>query len=83
MKWISPAPTKIPHKDDKLVDRVAWRNPKVYDRMHKLVELEEWIQGIEKIFTTAEVPEDKKVNTWKFYLTAKLMFDGTLLRIGS
>ena len=33
--------------------------------------LEEWIQGIEEIFTVVEVLEDKKVNIRTFYLTVE------------
>jgi len=43
-----------------LVDRVARRNSKVYDRNYDLVVLEEWVRGIEKIVTVVEVPEEKK-----------------------
>jgi len=38
------------------------------------LELEEWIRGIEKIFTTLEFPEDKKVNIGIFYLTKEVRF---------
>ena len=43
-------------------------NPKVYDGNLDLVELEDWISGMEKIFTVVEVPEEKKVNILTFYL---------------
>jgi len=33
------------------------------------VELEEWIRGMEKIFTVVEVLGDNKVNIGTFYLT--------------
>jgi len=69
MKRIFPAPSGIPPKDDKLVDRVAQCNPKVYDRKYALVELNEWIRGMEKIFTVVKVPDEKKVNIGTFYLT--------------
>jgi len=35
------------------------------------VEPEEWIRGMEKIFTIVEVPRDKKVNIETFYLTGE------------
>jgi len=82
-KLIPPAPTEIPPKDDKLADKVAWENPKVYDGKHDLVELEEWIRGMEKIFTVVEVSEDKKMNIGTFYLIGEAEFGTTLLRIGS
>jgi len=45
MKQIAPVPTENPHKDDKLVDRIAWCNPKVYDgkcdRVNSTNELEQ------------------------------------------
>jgi len=33
------------------------------------VELENWIRGIEKIFTVLDVSEEKKANIGTFYLT--------------
>jgi len=68
MKWIPPTPIGILAKDDKLADKVAWLNPKVYDGQYDLVELEEWMRGMEKIFTIVEVLEDTKVNIRMFYL---------------
>jgi len=47
------------------------------------VELEAWIRGIEKIFTTVEIPKDKKVAFGTFYLTKEVDFWWKLLRIGS
>ena len=35
------------------------------------MELDEWILGMEKIFTVVEVPGDKKVNIGTFYLTGE------------
>jgi len=32
------------------------------------LELEEWIGGMEKIFTVIKVPEEKRVNIMTFYL---------------
>ena len=37
--------------------------PKVHDANYALVVLEEWVRGMEKIFTMLEVSEEKKVNT--------------------
>jgi len=59
MKRIPQIPVEIPPKEDKLADRVAWHNPKVYDGSYNLVVLEEWIRVMEKIFTVVEVPEGK------------------------
>jgi len=66
MKQIPPAPSEIPRKDDKLADRVARHNLKVYDGKYDLVELEEWIRGMENIFTVVEIPNEKKVNIRTF-----------------
>ena len=60
-----------PPKSDKLADRVARRNPKVYDRNLDPVELEDWIRGMEKIFVVVEVPKEKKVNIGTFCLIAE------------
>jgi len=38
------------------------------------VERATWIRGIENIFTTVKVPEDKEVNMRTFYLTKKVDF---------
>jgi len=62
---------KNPLKSDKLADRATSHNPKVYDENLDLVELEDWIRGMEKIFTVIEVPKEKKVNIWTFYLTGE------------
>lgn len=77
MKRIPAAPSgsevlpEHPPRSDKLVDRVARRNPKVYDGNLDVVELEDWIRGMEKIFTVVEVPEEKKVNRGAFYLAGE------------
>ena len=71
MKQIHQVPTKTPPKDDKLADRVARRNPKVYDRNYDPIVLEEWVRGMEKIFAVVEVPEEKKVNTLTYYLSSQ------------
>ena len=42
MKRIPQVPTVTPPKDDKLADRVAWHNAKVYDENYDVVVLEEW-----------------------------------------
>ena len=55
MKRIPAAPLgsqvlpEHPPRADKLADRVARRNPKVYDGSLDPVELEDWIRGMEKI----------------------------------
>jgi len=43
----------------------------VYDENYDPVPLEEWVRGIEKIFTMVEVPEEKKVNIGTYYLTGE------------
>jgi len=42
IKRVPPAPSKIPPKNDRLADRVAQHNPKVYDGKNDPMELEEW-----------------------------------------
>jgi len=71
MKRIFHVPTETPHKDDKLSDRIARRNPKVRDGNYGPVVLEKWVKGMEKIFTVVEVPEEKKVNIETYYLTGE------------
>ena len=71
MKWIPQVPTETPPKDDKLADRVARYNPKVYDEKYDPVELKEWVRGMKKIFTLAEVPEENEINTWTYYMTGE------------
>jgi len=34
--------------------------------------MEEWIRGMEKIFTVVEVPEEKKVNVGTYYLIGEV-----------
>jgi len=81
MKRIPQVPTKIPHKHDRLVDRVARHNPKVHAGKYDRVELAEWVKEIERIFIVVEVPEEKKVNILGCIICrVKLIFDGTLLR---
>jgi len=72
MKRIPQVPTETPPPEDKLADMVARRNPKVYDGTYDLVVLEEWIRGMEKIFTVVEVPEEKKLNIGMYYLTSEV-----------
>jgi len=55
-----PVPLGNSLNSDKLADRVARRNPKVYDGNLDPVELEDCIRGMEKIFAVVEVPEEKK-----------------------
>jgi len=43
----------------------------VYDENYDPAVLEEWVRGMEKIFTVVEVPEEKKVNIGTYYLTGK------------
>jgi len=44
----------------------------VYDGTYDLVVLEEWVRGMQKIFTVIEVPEEKKVNIRMYYLTSEV-----------
>ena len=55
-----PIPPENPPKFDKLADRVARCNTNVYDGNLDLVELEDWIRGMEKIFAVVGVPEEKR-----------------------
>jgi len=71
MKRIPQVPAKTPPKEDKLADRVAWRNRKGYDGSYDPIVLEEWIRGMEKIFTVVEVPEEKKMNIGTYYLSGE------------
>ena len=71
MKRILQVPTEAPPKEDKLADRVARRNPNVYNGSYDPVVLEEWIRGMEKIFIVVEVPEEKKMNIGMYYLSGK------------
>jgi len=68
MKRIPQVSTETPLKDDKLVDMVAQRNPKVYNENYDPVVLEEWVRRMEKIFIVVEVPKEKKVNIRTYYL---------------
>ena len=72
MKRISQVPTETSPEDDKLADMVAWRNPKVYDGNYDPVVLDEWVRGMEKIFTEVEVPEEKKVNIGTYNWTGEV-----------
>ena len=71
MKQIPPIPPEGPTKPDDMADRVAKRNPRTCEGKYDQVELEEWIQGMEKIFAIVEVPENKKVNIGTFYLAGE------------
>jgi len=62
---------KTPPKEDKLVDRLAQCNPKVYDGNYDPVVLEEWVRGMEKNLTVVKVPEEKKVNIAMYYLSGE------------
>ena len=64
MKRIPRTCTKILRKDDKLANRVARRNPKIYYGKYDAIELEEWIRGMKKVFTSIKVPEDKRGEHW-------------------
>ena len=55
-----------------MADKVAWRNPKVDDRSYDPVVLEEWIRGMENVFTVVEVPEEKKMNIRTYYLLGEV-----------
>jgi len=72
MSRIPQVPAEIPHKEDKLVDRVARCSPKVYEGTYCPIIFEEWIRGTEKIFIVVEVLEEKKVNIRTYYLTGKV-----------
>ena len=72
MKRIPQVPNETPSKDDKLADRIARCNSKVYDGNYDLVELEEWLRGMEKIFTMVEVPEERKVNIRTYCLNGEV-----------
>jgi len=73
MKRISPIPPEGPSKPNDVADRVAKRNPRMYDGKYDLIELQEWIRGMEKIFVVVEVPKNKKVNIGTFYLTGETL----------
>jgi len=53
----------------KFFDRVAKRNPKVYEGKEDPMILEEWIRQMEKIFDVVEVLDDKRINIGAFYLS--------------
>jgi len=71
MKRIPQVPAETTPKEDKLADRVAWRNPKVYSGSYDPVILKEWIREMEKIFTVVEVPKEKRINIGTYYLTGE------------
>jgi len=72
MKQIPLAPSKILPIDEKLSYRIARCNPKIYDAKYDLVELEEWIRRMEKIFIVAEVSDEKMLNIRTLYLTMEI-----------
>jgi len=43
----------------------------VYDGTYDPIALEEWAREMEKIFTVAEMPEEKKANIGTYYLTGE------------
>ena len=55
--------------ETKFFDRVAKRNPKVYEGKEDPMILEEWIRQMEKIFDVVEVPDNKCINIGAFYLS--------------
>ena len=57
-----------PGSEVKFFDRVAKRNPKVYEGKEDPMILEEWIRQMEKIFDVVEVPDNKRINIRTFYL---------------
>mgnify|MGYP001029154274 CR=1 FL=1 len=63
---IPPLPPKDSPESYKLANVVARHNPKVYDAKLDLIELGDWIRGMEKIFAVIEVPEEKNVNIGTF-----------------
>jgi len=55
-----------------LATKVAQCNPKIYEGNLGPVKLEDWIGEIEKIFVVVEVPKEKKVKIWAFYLVGEV-----------
>ena len=72
MKRIPQVPVETPPKEDKLADKVARHNPKVYDGNYDPVILEEWVSGMEKVFTVVDVLDENKI------YHVKLTFGGIL-----
>jgi len=72
MQRIPLAPAVNPPKEDKLIDKVARCNPKIYSGCYDLVDLEEWIKSMENIFALIEVPEEMKVTVRTFYFTREV-----------
>jgi len=56
MNRIPPIPPEISHMEDKIVDRVAYRNPKIYDGQCSPMKLKEWIRSMEMILTMIDIP---------------------------
>ena len=71
-------PPIYPPMEDNLVDNLASCNPKTYCRSYNLMELEEWIREIKRIFVVLEVPQEKRVNIAMFSLVGKQTFGGVL-----
>ena len=69
---VPPIPSENPPKSDTLADRVAERNPKVYNGNLDPVELEDWIRRMEKIFAVVKVLEEKTVNLETFALAGEV-----------
>ena len=67
MKRIPPVPLKTIPKPNKLTNRTAPCNLKVYDGKFDPIDLKEGIRKMEKIFIVVEVFEEKKVNIGTFY----------------
>jgi len=61
IKQIPLVPAEILPKEDKKTSKVAQCNPKIYDRKHDLVDLEEWSRGMKKSFIITEVPKESKM----------------------
>jgi len=57
---------KSTSKADKLADRVAWHNPKIYDRIFDPVELKDLFRGMANIFTIVKLPKEKMMNIETF-----------------
>jgi len=68
MSRIAPISTESISKPDKLAERMAQFNHKVYDGKFNPIELEEWIKVTEKIFDVIQVLMEKTVNTRTHYL---------------
>ena len=67
-----PVPIENPPNFDKLADRVAQHDPKIYVRKLGPVELKDWIREIGKIFDVVQVLDEKKMKIRTFYLVGEV-----------